>query len=47
MMQIVIMEFSPYFNEILLAVSRFLEFTRSAYICVVVTFLCVSIFDTV
>ena len=44
MMQIVIMEFSPYlfgvspnllavfsyFNEILLAVSRFLEFTRSA-----------------
>ena len=36
-----------YFREILFAVSRFLEFTRSAYICVVLTFLWVSILDTV
>ena len=38
---------SIYLSDILLAVSRFLELTKSAYIWVVDTFLCVSIFDTV
>lgn len=36
-----------YFKFILLADSRFFELTKSAYICVVETFLCVSILLTV